>query len=327
MILLSIIEIFNIQEYNGDLGNKWLEIIITSILSGIVAWFSVRITLWYQIQNEKNKDSQINVIKREVLIEINKRIYSNYISIIKNMKTAIREFQFNSKKTYKMYIYNIGVFKSIDKYEYEDLFSILNDLNLKSDDKKDLLNYKLAITSIYNSFTNLHKQQDELMESITNFNREIDLFLTETFSEIQHEIFKIEGSVYPKVPSKIFSNTFVFNNQQVVATLKFWNQIDIYFKEYQLNVKTKNIRREQLVLLKLLLKHIRDYQKYKFLDVRLAQKVQTGISMIEALKVRYASFHKITQHYKHLLHEEMKKVMKFSRILKKSHRFYISKRN
>ncbi|SEG62961.1 hypothetical protein [Sphingobacterium lactis] len=327
MKLLGIFDLFFIQDFYGENGTDWAAIIVGAILSALVAWMTVSLTLYYQKKSENEKQNRFNSNRRSTIIEINKKIHKGYCNHIKHLKKGIRKNFFGSNSFNAIHTFNTLVYNHLDRYDIEDLLEATTELSFDKQERLLLINYKLSVTSIKQTLDSLSLKNDENAREIERIAKDTDLHLTEVLPEIQNIVYKHDGLKILLKKSLLFPGLLVITDKNLADLFNLVHSLDHYIIKYQRNYFKGSIRIHQLILLKGLLKTLRKYQNLKIVDVRIAQKISTGIEMIKKEKIKYNLHRKTNENHAEILKVDFKRFEEFSRLLRSKHQKYSTKQN
>jgi len=328
MNFLGIFDFFIIEDANLDSKTDWLSIFVGAIISALIAWLTVHITLTYQKFIEKQKQIILDYNRRESLIELNKKINSSIQSQLKHLKKGLRNKFFGSGKPNSTYIFNTIGLNTLDKFDIEQLFETISDLNFNNDERSILINFKLSLEYIRDAFNTLASQNMEDSKQIESMSKETDFSLSDAFSDLQKIILQFDGKRLNTRPSLLFPTrpSYLFPSRQVIIskieaeTYTFIKTIDKAFIKYHKTYFNGPIRLHQLILLKGVLKTIRKYQHLKLVDAKIAQKITTSFEMIKREKTKFKLMRKTNLNYLEVINKEYLKITAFSRLLKYKHR-------
>lgn len=324
MILVGIFDFYHFDELTVVSSTDWLAIIVTSILSAVVAVLTVYLTYRFQSISSIREDIETRYNIRLGLVELNKQINRSLFFNIRSIKRCRNQFNFAANKVKSIYQFNSHIFRTLDDYSVSELLNAVQDIKMTNQEKKDLVDYKLSLNTIAYSLESLTSSLSTKAKETEIASLEVDNVITECMSEFQTSMFSLYGKTFQAGNSSVFPWLLVIKNEKDAIVLKFYKKCDITIKTYQdaMKLRVENIRILQTRMLKDLLKISRDYQRHNILPVQMVQKFQTSISLIE----REKALHRITKEsmsdHINLLNKQGKKIRKFIRVLERKHRKY-----
>ena len=319
MKLLGIFDLFFIQDFYGENGTDWIAIIVGAIFSALVAWFTVYLTIRYQIST-KNEEHLKEIFNQRIsFIEITHNINSAYSKIIRLMKRAENRFMFGSNSPILINTFNTVYYDFINQISFKDLLELISDLKLSNEEKKKIINYKAKISSIKIDLDNYTINLTKSAEELDNIRKQVDSIILSAISPLQSLLFSMDGFKYKIGQSKIAPWHIVVINSQDAMKINFMRDLDELFKNYQSAVKIKNLRIIQKEFLKSVLKLSRKKQYKKLLDVNKVQSFINCLSMIEKEKKAYKAIKELIKDTIKSLNNSQEIVFEVSRLVKNKH--------
>jgi len=320
MTLIGIFDFYHFDELTVISSTDWFAVVATAILSGIVSWGTVLLTLSMQKVNKLKENAVGSADSRATVIGINHRVNVAMCTFVRSLKKTRRHFVFGSKKAASIHVFNTIDFKYIDELSFENLFRYTNDIGLNKEEKRLMMDYKKAIASVRMDMESFAVNFKGICDDIMAIQKETDNFITSNAQSIQAFIFKYQGLPVQLYPSAVFDGVKVIKNPIISANLKLFREIDNEILRYQQEVRIKSLRVVQYRFYKNLLAIARRYQKYNFLSTDLVQGFQTAISMIDTEKNRYFRGSEYIQSIIRGLNKNREIISKFSRVLSRKHR-------
>lgn len=293
MQLLSIFDFYYFHEFSMSPGTNWPEVIVTAILSGLVAWSAafVQITIprYHSKNDEISEATQVFSMFQQNLksvMDISKE-FNDYLLKSKN------ETSYNDTFNIPEQSINTSSFKVIENLSYKELNKYLTILKVEEADKPKILKAYSSSAALHDNYLHIrnflnikHEEYNTLVEKINDVMELIAIGVQKLVFSQEHVELVRHFETIPHEGRALFRK----QNPQ----FELLQDLDKITGDFQQMQDTAWPIIEDFILK---LKGVVQKYSIQFPDIILAQSITKAIVLLENLKVFYSTFNSTYKSY------------------------------